>query len=457
LIYVICHQWHREFRAKLLLAHEAAERYGVAIIGKTAPMRKFLENAPPGIIIDMAFTQERGEQFSKYRKMGHRIVSFCEESSAMPDDPKKSARRFGNKAFNEMEFAVLWGEWHRKIIPGWMEGDDALPLGHPRLEILQPKWYRLYDEERKEIKKKYGHYLLVNTRTPQYTFDDYKTAHRDEIRKIKKKNEHEECNITPPNSSDVADSFEKAKTRLREQALQAERFATEFGLNVVYRPKQTVANSVLKSQLKDVGVRANVDKRFDIAPWLDEAALIIHHGCTTSIEAALLGTPAAMVTDHGRNEVALPTVEASFTPDELLSTRPRWQEKQKRRLRLTSPDLENKLSEKRDVVAKWFANTDGSCTNDLFDEIEARGLLESVDKRDTLSALSEMRRPPYQEPLVYIKTNLNEWFRNKDSASNNRPFHSLYARKSSKTISSIKNKSCEFIPLQDHIYMIKKC
>lgn len=372
MVYIMVHQKHRELIPKLHLAHQAAARWGGAIIGKTGHLRNYLSTLPAGIIVDLAFTPERSEVFKWFRSLGHRIVSYCEEASAMTNDKYKINRRFGKNTLDSVDFIALWGRWHETLVPSWIDSSKVVNSGHPRLEILQPKWQCLFQDASEEIAKKYKPFVLINTSTPPYGFENLQRHYDNEMKRIEHKRRKSGEDIPFISFKQFEHSIHKSKERLAAQIGLANNIQEKLGINVLMRPKQTVSLAEFKKQADLFGYKGKTDNRFSIVPWVQNALCVIQYGCTTSIESTLCGTPAIMYPNSNIDNAAQPTVDVSYRFEteenifQFLSD-------------LLNKGNPNDFDEKVRSASKWFTNVHGSPTQALLDELEERGLPVECD------------------------------------------------------------------------------
>lgn len=141
----------------------------------------------------------------------------------------------------------------------------CLITGNPRFDLLTSKYRRMYQKEADQLKKTYGPYIMVNTR-----FSLYNTM------KGKK-----ESGLTPQ-ASYIRDLYNHFVCMIK-------RISQELpDMKIILRPHPSEREKSYKEDLKGCG-NVLVKEGGAVIPWIMGAEALIHNGCTTGIEAYLLG------------------------------------------------------------------------------------------------------------------------------------------------------------------------
>lgn len=393
MLIITVHYPQRELIPKLLLAHKAASRCGASIIGRTGAIRKkngqvlYKKLGPfkrdyrihEGLVLEMATTHLALLHIAKFRKEGFSIASFCEEATAFSDPVEFATRRLAESTINNIDFLISWGKWHQQAISTSSIDDGKVSTtGHPRFEIYQEKFKQLYIDNINCIENKYGQFILINTNITE--IDMLNDGVEKRLRQLEEK-------LTKTGKSSLSDIGQSEETLLygvnkkrkafANQVLIANNIVNELGesnVKIVMRPKPSVSVELLSKYAKDIGYSGHVDGAFSVTPWLHACSGVLHHSCTTAIEAALAKKAAVMLLDDGDDkEIARPVKDASFCVKSINEAS-----------ELLIDSVNNKtdladLNEKYKSVKYWHKNIDTSPSDAVIDEIIKRGLINLND------------------------------------------------------------------------------
>jgi len=383
------HYPQRELVAKILLAHKVAHRYGASIIGRTGAIRRcqgqiFRRSVGPlhlgkkldnGVVFEVALTPlASAKTIPVFLDQGFKIVSFDEEATAFWGPIEFAKRRIDKQSASMVEVLYSWGEWHNKAIQNsTIDLKKVSVVGHPRFEVYQDKYNDLYQDQMDFIKTTYVRFVLINTNITEMDWSEEAFLQRIKELELKRKKVGRDIDGGFPDLAFMREKSEARKKAFLDQVTISNIFkkiAIDRGagdIQVVMRPKPSVAPAKLEAYAKKLGFQGHVDGRFSIVPWLKSCSAVLHHGCTTGIEAALAGKPAVMCGDE--EFVATPVKEASFVvngmqeaADMLYSTSVDGVEK-------------NRLAEKYKAVEFWHHNVAGSPSDAILDDLERRGLV----------------------------------------------------------------------------------
>lgn len=390
MLVIAVHYPQRELVAKILLAHKAAHRYGKSAIGRSGVIRRsqgqiFRQSFGPlnfgkkiknGVVFEVALTPEASikTRIPAIIQEGFGVVSFDEEATSFWDPIAFAKRRVDDKSASMIDVLYSWGKWHNIAIQNSaLDLKKVSGVGHPRFEVYQDKYNALYRDQIDYINSKYDRFVLINTNITEVDWSEEAFLQRIKELEFKRKKVARDID---GGFGDIG--LMKLKSEARKRAFIDQvtisqifkKIAIERGagdIKVVMRPKPSVVPAKLEAYAKDLGFQGLVDGRFSIVPWLKSCSAVLHHGCTTGIEAALAGKPAVMC---GNEEfVATPVKEASFLASGLQEAADM--------LYSTSVDgVEiNRLAEKYKAVEFWHHNVAGSPSDAILDDLERRGLV----------------------------------------------------------------------------------
>ncbi|WP_077624231.1 surface carbohydrate biosynthesis protein [Sediminibacillus massiliensis] len=254
----------RELDAKLLLAYYAAKKGYEVVIGDHIMVELASDIYPEGIFFSKGYPHGfRKRVITRANANRHKIVELDEEGLLI-----KGKQYLQDRMRKDMLELVVqeycWGEFqHRIITKGYPDLAEKCHItGNPRFDLLAPKFRRLYQKESEQVIEKYGDFVLINTR-----FSRYNSA------KGKKDNVH----------------FKHIKKLYFSFLELVGEVSTQYPeTNFVIRPhpgESFQAYSKAFSTNKNV----HVIHEGNIAKWLAAAKVVIHNGCTSGIEASLLG------------------------------------------------------------------------------------------------------------------------------------------------------------------------
>ena len=284
----------RELDPKLLLAYVAAKRGFSSILGFRREIHFHISSFPPGIYLSKSMTGASDLMFRIMRKLGHEIVAWDEEALVhLPPDTYFS-RRLSPKAMGFVSHMLAWGQDNADLwqqYPHLPDGAEIHVTGNPRNDLLRPEFRHYYDEIAEDLRSRYGDFVLINT-----NFNHVNAFYPG-------------LNLFVPNDKPGGESrygrAAKGMTREYAQGLRDHKHAIfeKFqqlipavenacpDYNIVVRPHPT-ENQEIYRQIAAACERVQVTNEGNVVPWLMAAKALIHNGCTTGVEAYVMGIPA---------------------------------------------------------------------------------------------------------------------------------------------------------------------
>ncbi|NBJ71657.1 MULTISPECIES: surface carbohydrate biosynthesis protein [Clostridia] len=255
----------RELDAKLLLSYYAASQGYAVIIGEHKMVELALNHYPSGVFFSKGYPYHVGQEvITSVKQKGHKIVELDEEGLIIQGNDLYLQDRARGELQIQLEQIYCWGDFQKQILSRSSKaiGNKSHVTGSPRIDLLTPKYREVYTEEVKQLRSQYGTFILVNTRFSQYNaVSGIKEVH--------------------PQS--------KYMKRLYEYFLQMITDVSKVfpQLNIIIRPHPgenfTVYKQIFSSQ-----ANIHVLHEGNIIKWLLAADVVIHNGCTSSVEAFLL-------------------------------------------------------------------------------------------------------------------------------------------------------------------------
>lgn len=280
----------RELDAKLLLAGVAAERGFRVVLGNRSRISFVLPSLPRGLFFakSMRFTSDRMTQ--NIIGLGHRMVASDEESLVRFEHPDYFSWRFSPQSFINLTQLFAWGPDDAAMFRASPHlGSVAVhETGNPRLDLLRPELRDTFTAEVDALRCEFGAFVLVNT---NFSFVN---------------NFVRSLNLIQPHGRGGARisrtgrgmTLPFALDMSRHQQALFDAFAALMPALAATFPERTFVlrphpseNHDRWRQLVDGLNNVHVVHRGSVVPWLLACELLIHNGCTTAVEAAVLKTP----------------------------------------------------------------------------------------------------------------------------------------------------------------------
>jgi surface carbohydrate biosynthesis protein len=284
----------RELDPKLLLACVAAQRGFTSLIGFRREIHFQVGAFPPGIYLSKSMTDASNMMFRIMRKLGHRVVAWDEEALVHLPDEIYYSRRLSPAAMHQVSHFFAWGQdsadlWRR--FPQFPPGTPVHVTGNPRCDLLRPEVRQFYRQEVERLREQHGDFILVNTNFNHVNaFSPVQNLFQPQL------NPEEE----PKFGRSALGMTREYALKLRDlkqgmfEAFQTMIVALEKAFprqNVIVRPHPT-ENPAVYHRIAQRCSRVKVTNEGNVVPWLMACRCIIHNGCTTGVEAYVLGTPA---------------------------------------------------------------------------------------------------------------------------------------------------------------------
>lgn len=255
----------RELDAKLLLAYYAAIKGYTIVIGEHKMVELAAEHYPPGVFFSKGYPKHIGKQvITNARENRHKIVELDEEGLIIQDKKTYLQDRASIEVQTKLEHIYCWGRFQEQIVTGSSPAvaNKCHVTGSPRMDLLKPKYRQLYVEDVKRISDRFAPFILVNTRFSQYNA----------VSGIKE---------THPQSMYTKSLYEHFVQMIKDVS---KKFPE---VNIVVRPHPGENFAVYKQTFSSYP-NVYVIHEGNIIKWLMAAGVVIHNGCTSSIEAFLL-------------------------------------------------------------------------------------------------------------------------------------------------------------------------
>jgi surface carbohydrate biosynthesis protein len=277
----------RELEAKTYLACAAAEAGFRVMLGEQNGLLRRIAQLPRGFYLDKSVAPMKVASFERLKKLGFRVIAWCEEGLVYRDRDAYLHERVAPKAFDEVDALFAWGEVQAADVASAVNNkpERIFATGNPRFDLLRPTLRELYRPQADALRARYGDFILINTNFARYNhyFGREKLFEILKTRGLVRSAEDETFfRNWIEFLGEVFHSFEEMLPRLA--AAFPER-------TIVLRPHPSENHDTWRKIAADI---PNVQVIYEggIIPWLLASELSIHNSCTTGLEGALLGKPA---------------------------------------------------------------------------------------------------------------------------------------------------------------------
>ena len=284
----------RELDPKLLLACVAARRGFSSVIGSRRELEFRIDSYPKSIYLSKSMTRRSLIFFRMARKFGHDIVTWDEEALVHLPPETYFSRRLHPEAIKLVSHLFAWGQDNVELWRQYAHLPANLPIhntGNPRNDMLRPEMHSFYEPEVNALKRQYGDFILINTNFNHVNafgpdmnlFQPVKNPGEPaKFGRAARGMTREYAQGLWDHKHAVFKSFQKLIPRLDEAFPN---------LNIVIRPHPTEQHDVYRD-IAARSSRVHVTNEGNVVPWILATRVVLHNGCTTGVEAFVMGVPA---------------------------------------------------------------------------------------------------------------------------------------------------------------------
>jgi surface carbohydrate biosynthesis protein len=283
----------RELDPRLLLASIAASRGLPTVIGPIREIDFHISSYPGSLYLSKSMLPGRLELFKIMSRLG--IVIFALDEEALVHLPPEIyySRRLCPEAMACVTHLFAWGQDNADLWRHYSHFPASAEIhltGNPRNDMLRPEIRSFYEEEVSELRKKFKDFILINTNF-NHVNAFYPTMNLF-LPKIVQDETLKFGNAAKGMTFDYAQGLWEHKSSLfrdfQNLIPALDRAFPDY--TIVVRPHPTENQDVyrgISSQCK----RVQVTNEGNVVPWLIAAKALIHNGCTTGVEAYVIGVP----------------------------------------------------------------------------------------------------------------------------------------------------------------------
>jgi surface carbohydrate biosynthesis protein len=279
----------REFDARLLHGVIALNRGWRVIVGSKALINRAIWKLPRGVYLCQTMTHKRRTMLKLLRRLGFVCVGWDEEGFIYLDRDVYLMRRISLDTLKHLDSVIAWGRQGAEDVGHRSRtiGLEPLPLGNPRFDLARRELHALYADEVAAIRAQHGRFVLINTNFP--SLNPIVSLHDQKPRITSSKH--------PPSEKELQRfaRFQEHRRALLSGFLEGlPQLARKLpDIRFVMRAHPGENEEVWKSAFAGLS-NVSVIREGSSVPWLIAADALIHNGCTTAVEAAVIGlTPIA--------------------------------------------------------------------------------------------------------------------------------------------------------------------
>ncbi len=284
----------RELDAKLLLACIAARRGLTSIIGAKRELEARIANFPRGIYLAKSLLHGHSKFLKLARKLGHEIAAWDEDALVHLPAETYFSRRLSPVSIDCLSHLFAWGEDNAELWRQYPQLPPDLPIhvtGNPRNDLLRPEIQPYYEKEVSKIREKYGDFILINTNFNHVNaFSPIRNLFLPSENPGDKPKYGRAARGMPREYAEGLRNLKQATFGHFQEMIPALEKAFP-NTTIVVRPHQ-VENPEIYQKITSGFERVHVINEGNVVLWLMACKVLIHNGCTTSVEAFAMGVPA---------------------------------------------------------------------------------------------------------------------------------------------------------------------
>lgn len=284
----------RELDPRLLLASIAASRGLPTVIGPIQEIDFNISSYPGGLYLSKSMLPGRLEIFRIMSRLGIVISALDEEALVHLPPEIYYSRRLCPEAMAYVTHLFAWGRDNADL---WRQYSHfpatgkVHVTGNPRNDMLRPEIRIFYETEVAELRKNFGNFILVNT-----NFNHVNAFYPSLNLFLPKTNQDEAPKFGKAAKGmtlDYAQGLWEHKNSLfrdfQKLISALDRAFPDYA--IVVRP-HPIENQDVYREIASQCKRVHVTNEGNVVPWLMAAKALIHNGCTTGVEAYVIGVPA---------------------------------------------------------------------------------------------------------------------------------------------------------------------
>ncbi len=279
LLYLPVETAARELDAKLLLMLHALREGFDVILGNRQLLNRKIHRFPTGLYLIHNIHRGSRRMARLLKRLGHVLLAWDEEGLVWLNEQTYARRRVDLQTVEQVTTVFAWGREHAQaLVQAGVPAEKILEAGNPRADLLRPPFRAIYKKKAKKLRRRYGDFILINS---SFGWLNYAQARKqqspeDHLREIAARSGHDLETL-----------------RLKHRLFQAfgelvpalaQRYPDR---TVIIRPHPSEDDRAW-ADLARTHENVHVVRDSDLIPWLMACGTMIHNGCTTAVEYALL-------------------------------------------------------------------------------------------------------------------------------------------------------------------------
>ncbi len=407
-VYLPIETLSRELDARLLLASRLLRQRIPVVIGQQWLINQNLANGyPPGWVLLKGLNRIQAGVAIHLSKLGNVVMACDEEALGLSYETFMSQDIFPDTApYYASVFAQ--GDFHRKVVMKrtGCRPEQVITVGNARLDLLKPRFRKIYDAEVAEIRERLGEFVLFNTNTG-YVHSVWESEEEQERVLIRigwlDKAKPETYDLYRRIVALDYSNYDLTRTTVRGLA------TADPSIKIVVRPHPAENTGAWLTEFTDLP-NVEVVREGGIAPMLLAARLVLHTGCTTGVEATLLNRPTmSILPDDPKQDQWQWFVANHIVPTAVGAVEA---EEKVRAFLAGMLDLESDRQAERHAARDlYFSGLDG----DFVFDVKAETILKQIRDHKLLDA--QYAWAPKDPQKVLTTMERSEYFRRKMSIS----------------------------------------
>jgi surface carbohydrate biosynthesis protein len=274
---------NREFDGKLLLGLHAVENGWRVVLGHRDSLHRHLPDMEPSIYFSKGFRSGNRRMFQIVAGLGHPIVALDEEG-LVPISDEIMLLKMDKDVLSKLRMAFVWGDDNVRLYSGVddLKTVSVIPTGNPRIDLMRPELRLYFDDAIAGIRQRFGRFALFNS---NFAMVNHFIPEKTRFKVADWVPEERRQTLKSGVLAHKADLF-KAFRALIPKLAEALGDTT-----LVIRPHPSENRQPWIDATKGLD-NVHVVHEGSVVPWLAAADVLIHNGCTSAVEASIIGTPA---------------------------------------------------------------------------------------------------------------------------------------------------------------------
>ena len=284
----------REFESRFLLAAAAASRGYQVVIGEQSAVHRNLALLPRGILFEKSISINREKHLKHATELGFTIAVTDEESALIYSDPNLFlSGRLNQSTLDFTHVFLCWSDLQRNLCAAEFPRYSSrfITTGSCRADIWRPEFRAVFRDEVESLRRRFGRYILFCS---NFSIVNHHAGPDNYLRSFEERGRFERPEVREHVLGLVEDrqrNFAAYVSLLPE----VHRWFPEHTL--ILRPHPVENIDFWRRATRGLR-RWHVVKEGSPTAWILGSEAMFHHGCTTGVEASLLGKPHIIYAPH---------------------------------------------------------------------------------------------------------------------------------------------------------------